>query len=65
MRAYPDLGFRYLIKPTEKLIYEAHFVDFKPVRSQRLIEIGKSTTKDVVDLGEGVSFDQFKDKVLQ
>ena len=44
-RTYPNVNFRYLIKPDEGLIHEFNFVDFKPKRSKKLIEIGKNIAK--------------------
>lgn len=65
MRANPLIGYRYLVKPETKLIYEVNFVDFKPKRSQKLIDAGAAVAMEVISAGEGVTFTQFKDSLMQ
>ncbi len=59
MRANPNINYRYLVKPDAKLIREFNLVDFKPKRSQKLIEDGRKEAEKVVALGSGTVFRDF------
>jgi hypothetical protein len=58
MRAYPNVGYRYLIKPMEALEHEYNLVDFNPERSKRIIETGRQAAKDALAKAESAVFNE-------
>jgi len=55
---YPDVKFRYLIKPSETLASSATPLDFGPKGISEMIALGIKDGKAAVAAGEGVSYAQ-------
>ena len=56
MASYPDVQYRYYIKPEVTLLPEYEILEFGIEYTGKLIELGRNDTQRSIDMGPGVSF---------
>lgn len=56
MDSYPDVQYRYYIKPEVTLLPEYEILEFGIEYTGKLIELGRNDTQRTIDMGPGVSF---------
>lgn len=62
MQVNPRVNYRYLFIPQEPLMPGYDILEFGLEYTGNAIKWGKAEAKDVINLGPGVSFQQFIDK---
>ena len=56
MRAYPDINYRYFIRPEKPMEGNLALLDFRWVTTEKLFDKGISDAKTAIDMGPGKSF---------
>ena len=62
---HPNVNFRYIVAPTETLVDDIIPITFKKDVITKMIELGKKDAANVINSGEGVSFEKFYQDALK
>lgn len=62
MQAYPNISFRYFIKPEKSLMHQYQILDFDFEHTKPVYDQGTKDAKRVIEMGPGKSFDNLVDQ---